>query len=148
MAVVPAAPTRWEPFTELADLRHRFERALEDMTVGPHRGWTPAIDVERREDALIVHADVPGFDPDEVRVEIQDDVLTIRGDHEETKEEREKDFVRRERRMASFARAMSLPSGVDAKDVKARTHDGVLEVTIPLPKRSDAETVTIKPTPA
>jgi len=63
-----------------------------------------------------------------------------------TTEERDKEFVRRERRFGAFSRSMTLPDGVGAKEIKATTHDGVLELTIPLPKEAAAEPVTITPT--
>ena len=73
-------------------------------------------------------------------------MLTVSGEHEERKEEKDKDFVRRERRYGSFYRSMALPAGVEAKKIKAKTHDGVLEVTIPLPKEAKKEAVQITPT--
>ena len=81
-----------------------------------------------------------------VKIEVDDDILTVSGAHEEKKEEKDKDFLRRERRYGSFTRSMALPAGVDAKKIKAKTHDGVVEVTIPLPKDTKKEAVTITPT--
>ncbi|HVW18917.1 MAG TPA: Hsp20/alpha crystallin family protein [Solirubrobacteraceae bacterium] len=133
---------RFDPFAELADLRGRFERAFEGG-----RGWTPAIDVERRNGDLVVRADVPGIKPEEVEIEVAEGVLTVRGAHEESTEEKDRDYVRRERRYGSFSRSMTLPQGVDASAIKATTHDGVLEVTIPLPA-GEGKAVTITPTPS
>ena len=102
-----------------------------------------------REDGhLVVHADLPGIKPEEVKIEVEDDILTVSGEHRESKEEKEKNYVRRERRYGSFSRSMALPPGVTAKDIKARTHNGVVEVTIPLPKEAKKETVKITPTAA
>jgi HSP20 family protein len=95
-----------------------------------------------------VRADVPGIKPEEVKIEVEDDILTVSGEHEEHKEAKDKHFVRRERRYGSFSRSMALPPGVEAKSIKAKTHDGVVEVTIPLPKEAKKETVTITPTGA
>ena len=145
---MPRALTRWEPFTELAEMRSRFDRAFDDMVGGHERTWTPTIDVERDSGNLVVRANVPGFKPEDVRIEIEDDVLTLHGEHEEQKDEEGKHFVRRERHYGSFSRSMSLPTGVDAKNVNAVTHDGVLEVTIPLPKETAKKAVTITPTAA
>ena len=113
---------------------------------GRERAWTPAIDVVREDGHLVVRADLPGIKPEEVKIEVEDDILTVSGEHEERKEEKDKHYVRRERRYGSFRRSMALPTGVDAKQIKAETHDGVVEVTIPLPKEAKKETVTIKPT--
>ncbi|WP_249021557.1 Hsp20/alpha crystallin family protein [Conexibacter sp. S30A1] len=140
--------TRWDPFAELSELRTRFDRIYDGLTGGTERSWVPAIDVARENGNLIVRADVPGIKPEEVKIEVEDDILTVSGEHEETTEAKEKEYVRRERRYGSFRRSMVLPTGVDAKQIKATTHDGVVEVTIPLPKDIKKETVTITPTAA
>ena len=140
--------TRWDPFAELSELRTRFDRIYDGLTGGTERSWVPAIDVARANGNLIVRADVPGIKPEEVKIEVEDDILTVSGEHEETTEAKEKEYVRRERRYGSFRRSMALPTGVDAKQIKATTHDGVVEVTIPLPNDVKKETVTITPTAA
>jgi HSP20 family protein len=145
-AIMPGALTRWEPFAELGELRSRFDRMLDELSDG--RQWTPAIDVERDNGNLVVRADVPGITPEEVNIEVEDDILTVSGEHEERKEQKDKHFLRRERRYGSFSRSMALPAGVDAKKIKAKTHDGVVEVTVPLPKEAKKETVKITPTAA
>jgi HSP20 family protein len=143
-----ASLTRWEPFAELGELRTRFDRIFDDILDGRERNWTPAVDVVRDNGNLVVRADVPGIKPEEVKIEVEDDILTVKGEHEERKEEKDKNFLRRERRYGSFSRSMALPAGVDAKKIKAKTHDGVVEVTIPLPKEAEKQTVTITPTAA
>lgn len=140
------ALTRWDPFAELSELRTRFDRMFSDLTDGSTGAWTPAIDVERDNGNLVVRADVPGIKPEEVKIEIRDDILTVSGEHEDTTEKEDRHYVRRERRYGSFSRSMALPVSVDAKQIKATTHDGVVEVTIPLPKEADKEPVTITPT--
>ncbi|MFP5364323.1 MAG: Hsp20 family protein [Thermoleophilia bacterium] len=145
---MPGTLTRWDPFTEFADLRSRVDRMLGDLADGRHREWTPAIDVIRDGDKLVMRADIPGIKPEEVRIEVKDDILTVAGEHEERTEEKDKDFVRRERHFGSFMRSMALPPGVDAEKIAAKTHDGVLEVTIPLPQESAKQPVQITPTAA
>ncbi|MHB1569671.1 MAG: Hsp20/alpha crystallin family protein [Solirubrobacteraceae bacterium] len=137
---------RWDPFGEVSELRTRFDRMFRELADGHESGWMPAIDVLRDDGHLILRADVPGIKPEEVKVEVEDDILTLAGEHEEHKEQKEKHYVRRERRYGSFCRSMALPAGVDASKIKATTHDGVIEVTIPLPKEGKKEPVTITPT--
>jgi HSP20 family protein len=110
------------------------------------RAWTPAMDVVRENGNLIVRADVPGIKPDEVKVEVEDDILTISGSHEEHTEEQHKQYVRHERRCGSFSRSMALPAGVEAKNITASTRDGIVEVTIPLANEVKKEKITITPT--
>ena len=142
------ALTRWEPFAELTDLRTRFDRLLEEFGDGRLREWAPAVDVMRDDGHLVVHADVPGIKPEEISVQVEKGVLTLSGRHEKTEETADEKFVRRERRYGSFVRRLSLPEGVEAKKIKATTHDGVLEVRIPLPRDEAPEPVTITPTAA
>jgi HSP20 family protein len=142
------ALTRWEPFAELGELRSRFDRMFDDLIDGRERAWTPAIDVERDNGNLVVRADVPGMKPEEVKIEVENEILTVSGEHEEHRDERDKHFLRHERRYGSFSRSLALPPGVDAKRIKAKTHDGVVEVTIPLPKEAKKERVEITPTAA
>jgi HSP20 family protein len=110
------------------------------------RTWTPAIDVMRENGNLVVRADMPGIKPEEVKIEVENDILTVSGEHEERTEEKDKRYMRRERRYGAFSRSMALPYGVDASRIEAKTRDGVVEVTIPLPEKAKKETVKITPT--
>jgi len=146
---VPGTLTRWDPFAELDELRSRFDRMFDEWSDGRERAWTPAIDVVREDGHLVVRADLPGIKPEEVKIEVENDILTISGEHEERTEAKDKDnYVRRERRYGSFSRSMALPAGVDSKKIKASTRNGVVEVTIPLPKEASKEPVRITPTAA
>ena len=145
---MPGTLTRWDPFAELSELRTRFGRLFNEWQSGSERAWTPAIDVVREDGHLVVRADLPGVKPEEVKIEVEDDILTISGEHEGRTEENDKDFVRRERRYGSFSRSMVLPTGVDAKKIKASTRDGVVEVQVPIPKEDTKEPVRITPTVA
>jgi HSP20 family protein len=137
--------TRWEPFAELADMRQRFDRLLGELADG-EREWMPAVDMVRDDGDLVVRAEVPGIKPEEIEIKAEEGMLTISGKHEETEEEKGKHFVRRERRYGAFSRTMPLPDGVEPEKIKASTHDGVLEVRIPLPIEKAQEPVTITPT--
>ncbi|MGZ4188120.1 MAG: Hsp20/alpha crystallin family protein [Solirubrobacteraceae bacterium] len=143
---MPGTLTRWEPFAELGELRSRFDRMFDEWLRGRERAWTPAIDVVREDGHLVVRADIPGIKPEEVKIEVEDDILTVSGEHAESKEEKDKHYVRRERRYGSFSRSMVLPAGVDPEKIEAKTYDGVVEVTIPLPEEAKKETITITPT--
>jgi HSP20 family protein len=132
--------------TELGEVRSRFDRLFDEWMDGRERAWTPAIDVVREDGHVVVRADLPGIKPEEVKIEVEDDILTVSGEHRESEEKKDKDYVRRERRYGSFSRSMTLPPGVEAKDIRAKARNGVVEVTIPLPKERKKETVTIHPT--
>jgi HSP20 family protein len=85
--------TRWDPFAELGELRCRFDRLFDDWQVGRERAWTPAIDIVREDGHLVVHADLPGVKPEEVKIEVEDDILTVSGEHEESTEHKDKHYV-------------------------------------------------------
>ena len=139
---------RWDPFAELTELRSRFDRMLEDIGDGHAREWTPAVDLIRENGHLVMRADVPGIKPEDITLEVEHGVLLLSGKHEETEDKTDERFVRRERRYGAFSRRMPLPEGIDPKKIKAVTRDGVLEVTIPLPKEPAQEPVSITPTAA
>jgi HSP20 family protein len=103
----------------------------------------------RRDDTLVVRADLPGLTPDEVKIEVEDGILTVSGEHQEDHSDSDGGhYVRRERRFGAFSRSIELPSGVDAEAIKAQTRDGVVEVTVPLPGGSATRKVEITPAPA
>jgi HSP20 family protein len=140
---------RWEPFAELNELRHRLDRMAGDlMDDGGERTWRLSIDVERDDGNLVVRADVPGVKPEDVNIEVQDDVLTVSAEHSESREQKEKHFLRRERRYGSFTRSIALPPGVDPQQIKAVTRNGVVEITVPLPGEAKREPIKITPTTA
>ena len=136
------ASTRWEPFTDLAEMRSRFDRVFDEWLDGRERVWTPAIDVVRDDDHLVMRADLPGIKPEEVRIEVEDDILTVSVS------------IGRARRRRTSTTCGATPQrcvddaavGVDAKKIEAKTHDGIVEVTIPLPKEAKKEPVRITPT--
>jgi len=137
--------TEWRPFSDFAELRHRLDQAFRDLSDGVQHGWVPSVDLVRRDDALVLRADIPGIKPEDVKIEVEDNVLTVSGEHREETEEKEEHYVRRERRFGSFSRSMVLPQGVTAEDIEATTEDGVLEVTIPAPKEAERQKVEVKP---
>ena len=146
---MPGVLTRWDPYGELAELRGRFDRMFGDWGAISEREWMPAIDVERADGNLIMRADVPGFKPEEISIEVEDEMLTISGKHEDAKEETDKHYLRKERRFGSFSRSIALPAGVDLEKIEAKAHDGVLEVKVPLPEeKAEHKKVTITATAA
>jgi HSP20 family protein len=143
---MPGTLTRWDPFGDLVELRTRLDRMFDGWLDGREREWTPAIDVVRADDQLVVRADLPGIKPEEVKIEVEDGVLTVSGEHDEVTDERQSSYVRRERRHGYFRRSLALPAGIDATRIEASTSNGVVELTIPLPKEAEKEAVTITPT--
>lgn len=116
----------------------RSEGRLADAT------WAPQVETFRRDNNLIVRADLPGLTKDDVNIEVDDDVLIVTGERsDETRDERD-DFYRTERTYGRFFRAIQLPEGIEAEKIDATFKDGVLEVTIPAPKITTPKNRQIK----
>lgn len=106
--------------------------------------WIPAIDIREEERQFVLHADLPGVDPANIEVTLDNGVLTIRGRRELTERDERKGYRRVERLSGEFFRRFSLPDTADSNSVKARCTNGVLEVVIPkqpqvLPRRISVE---------
>jgi HSP20 family protein len=105
--------------------------------------------VIRRDDMLVVRADLPGLRPDEAGFEVEDGVLTVSGEHQEDRNDSDGGrYVRSKRHFGAFSPSIALPSGIDAQAIKAQTRDGVVEVTVPLPSGATPQKVEITPAPA
>jgi HSP20 family protein len=139
--------TVWRPFADFGELRHRVEEMFREEGITGDGSWTPSVDVIHKDGTVVLRADLPGIGPDDVKVTVEDDVLTISGEHSEESEEQQGDYMRRERRFGSFSRSMSLPAGVKVENIESTTKDGVLEVTVPLPESEAKEPVEVETKP-
>jgi HSP20 family protein len=131
-------------FPDFAELQERFDRMLEDVAPAPRGAWRAPIDVIKEADKIVVRVEMPGIEPDDVKITVEDDILTVSGEHDESKETKDENFIRRERRYGSFSRSLALPAAVDAGQIAATSKNGVLEVTVPLPKEKEKKPVEIK----
>ncbi len=126
--------------SEFGNLLGRFDSDW--LSAGEMSAFVPSLDVAETEDAVEIHADLPGMKPDDIDVEVVGDVLRVKGHREETKETKEKEYHRLERRSGSFSRSIMLPCEVDASTVKADYVDGVLSIR--LPKKEAVKTQKIE----
>jgi HSP20 family protein len=152
----PEAASGMPMLRPFESLRREVDRLFEDFTMNPFRlpfrrpafdiepfwspeSWVavPAVDLVERDNAFEVHADLPGLDEKNIEVKVANGVLTIKGEKEENKEEKKKDFHMRERRFGSFERALRIPESVDTDKIEAAFKKGVLTVT--LPKTAEAQ---------
>ncbi len=116
-------PVSWRPLE-----RSVFSRVMPSLS-----GWSaaPAVDVVENDNSFEISAEVPGMDEKDLDVKISDGVLTIRGEKQEEKEEKHKEYHVSERRYGSFQRTFQLPGGVDADKVQATFDKGILKVKMP-----------------
>lgn len=97
--------------------------------------WSPAVEVLEKGDKLLVRAEIPGVSKDDVSIDLTDDLLTIQGERGQESEDRGEGYYRSERSYGRFVRSIPLPEGVDTDKADAKFRDGVLEITLPAPKR-------------
>jgi HSP20 family protein len=135
---------RRAPPIDPAGLRDHLEDALDHWFTGT-RGWLPAVDLIRGPNELVVRADVPGVQSDDLRIEVDAATLTISGNRQEPDAAEDASYLRDERRGGPFSRSLALPAGIDAATIDARLEDGVLEVTLPIRPGSDTEPTQIRP---
>lgn len=120
---------RWSPFGELDSMERRVRRMLGEVGFVPT--LAPAADVYETKDEFVLELEVPGYAEKDLVLEVFDHVVTVKGERHEKREETEKTFRLRERLEREFERRFELPHEVDTKQLKARFHDGVLEVHAP-----------------
>jgi len=106
--------------------------------------WVPAVDVKEESDKYIIHADVPGVDPKDIHVSMENGLLTIRGERKHEKNEAEQGFKRVERVSGTFFRRFSLPDTVNAEGITAKGVHGVLEVVIPKSNQPQARKIEVE----
>ena len=126
------------PFALMRRMSEEMDRTFGQFFGQTGRGagsWYPAIEVSENEGQLRVHAELPGLKPEDVKVEIADDVLTIHGEKKSEQEHSEGRAYRSERHYGEFYRQIALPEGVNADQAKAQFRDGILEITVPVPQQ-------------
>jgi HSP20 family protein len=107
--------------------------------------WTPDVEMLRRDNAVVIRADVPGMTKNDLTIEIADGQLVLRGERKQEKEEKKEGYYRAERTYGAFYRTLPLPEGVKLDEAKATIKDGVLEVIVPATKVEETKrTVAIE----
>jgi len=138
---------RWEPFRDLVSLQERMNRIFDDAFRGASRGseedwalggsWAPAVDIYEQGHDIVLKAELPGVDPKDVDVRVENNVLTLRGERKLDNEVKRENYHRVERSYGAFTRSFTMPNMVDTEKIKAEYKDGVLRVS--LPKKDEAK---------
>ena len=140
---------RFQPcFDDFQTFHNRFNRIFSDMgghpvvSDDPLRAWSPLCDIQEDSDQIVVKADLPGVDLDDLDIEVEKNVLVIRGERKREKEVKSENLYQTERFHGSFSRSFKLPATVNNEKIRAEYRDGVLSIT--LPKLEAAKPLKIK----
>ncbi len=138
------------PWTGMAAVRREMDR-LFDRFLEPRwdelegvKEWWPKIDMSETKDAIVVKAEIPGVEQNDIQVLLQEQILTIKGEKRHEKEEKDEHFHRVERSYGAFTRTVTLPVAADAEKVSATFKDGVLTVTLPKTPAAKGTPIPIK----
>jgi HSP20 family protein len=142
---------KWDPFKELEDVSNRLNHIFGRVTARsePDRemlttaDWMPSVDISETDAAYLVKGEIPGVKKEDVKVTIQDGMLTIQGERKQEKEEKGKKFHRIERSYGSFARSFRVPDDADESKVKAEFKDGMINVTLPKSAKAKAKAIEV-----
>lgn len=148
--------TRWDPFRELEEMTERLNRIFGATrpTLGRVGGegretlaapeWAPAVDIAETAEEYIIKAELPEVQREDVKVTVENGVLSIRGERKREKEEKGKKFHRIERAYGAFMRSFALPDDVDEAKVSAQFKDGVLNIHLPKTEKAKPRAIEVK----
>ncbi|MEO6666470.1 MAG: Hsp20/alpha crystallin family protein [Nitrospiria bacterium] len=145
--------TRWDPFKELDELQHRLSTMFGRAPVRKDGGreeamtlaeWAPLVDIIEEEKEYRIKAELPEMNKSDVKVTVQNDVLTIAGERAFEKEDTGRKYHRVERAYGSFARSFALPEDADAARVGAEFKDGILLVHLPKSEEARPKSIEVK----
>ena len=142
---------RWDPFRDLDSIQGELNRLFGRTYGGGELGsggssWMPPIDVRERKDRFVVSVELPGVEPDDVDVSVEDSTLSIRGERRFYEETDEDEFHRVERRFGAFSRGLTLPQTADPNGIEASFDKGVLTITVPKAEQAKPKKISIEAT--
>ena len=145
------AIVRWEPFGDLMSLRQAMDQLVEESFVRPAqlleltgREMKPLIDVYQTSTEVVVKASLPGVKPEDVEINIAENMLTIKGESKGEQEVKEEDYLYREHYSTIFTQSVTLPSTIQADKAEAASENGVLTITIPKAEDAKPKKVEVK----
>ena len=145
------AIVRWEPRNRLFghvghsyDFGRFFNNLHYSGNAEEERTWLPRVDIDEGGNEIVLRADLPGLDEKDIKVTLEDDVLTLRGERVDQEKQEGRDYHRLERRFGAFQRSFTLATAVDAKKIAAEYKNGVLTVKLPKTEESKPKEIEIK----
>ena len=145
------AITRWDPFRDLGILQERMNRVFEDAAVRGWKNdepsattsWSPAVDIYETDSEIMVQAELPGIDRKDIALQLENNVLTLKGDRRFEKETNQENYHRIERSYGGFSRAFAIPTIVDEDKIRADYRDGILKIALPKKEQVKAKQIKI-----
>jgi HSP20 family protein len=132
---------RWNPFwRDFGSLARSFDQVERDFS----GTWYPAVEILDNESEIVVKAELPGLKKEDIDINVEDNVLTVRGERKREEEVKEKGYFRSERAYGSFSRSFTLPTTVAVDKINASYKDGVLSVTLPKAEEAKPRQIAIK----
>jgi HSP20 family protein len=143
------ALVRWDPWREIDDMFHRYSRAAGLPRPGSQASlepgeWSPQVDIAETDKEFVIKAEIPEVKKEDVKVTVDNGILTIRGERKHETEEKGKKFHRVERHYGSFTRSFTLPDNVDAANIKASFKDGMLGLQIRKTVEAKPKSIEVK----
>ncbi len=139
---------RWNPYRELMNVHEQLNRFLDEPGGQPsdsaYGGWFPAIDLREEEKRFVIEADLPGVKKDDIQIEVENNVLALRGERRFDHEAKKENYHRIERAYGKFMRSFTLPARIDASEIAASHNNGILEIVIPKAKEALPQKIEIK----
>lgn len=137
-----------DAFQNLRRLNSFLDEAISGLPFGENgtltAAWTPAVDVYEDKDAVKIVAELPGVKPEDVRISLENQTLTVRGEKRQVAEEKTERVHRYERSYGAFERSFSLPGTVDADRIEASFDGGLLTVTLPKVERARPRQIEVR----
>ena len=140
------AIVKWSPLADLGfrDLDKFFEEDMIPFIPAMSRMFEPAMDIYQTKDNVVVETPLAGVDPKDVKITIDDDILTVEGEMKKKTEVKEKDYYRRELRRGSFRRLVAMPVPVKKDKASAESENGILRITIPKAEVKKPKQIAVK----
>ena len=144
--------TLWNPYREMMTLRRQLDSFFDDSFFKLsgyqrpllERIWGLDLDVVENDESFLIQASVPGIDPEQLDITLENNVLTIKGELDEEKRQEGEVYHLRERRYGRFSRSVTLPAEVDADAIEAQMENGVLTLTVPKSEESKPKRIPIR----
>jgi HSP20 family protein len=124
---------RFEPMRDFDYLSSKFQRLFDEfpgLQNYSHDSFAPKIDISDSEKSILIDAEIPGVPKENLKITLQDNILTIEGEKKKETEEKEKNYYRTERSFGKFKRSFTLPVEVDSENVDANFKNGILEIKL------------------